>query len=65
MQDEEIYDSQTEGEEDLSYRCTVQCSGRVSFKRFKSEGHGVRASYVRGRSFEQHRWIFLLLLKLS
>ena len=27
----------------------VECSGRANFNRFKSEGHGVRASYVRGR----------------
>ena len=43
----------------------VECFRRASFNRFKNEGHGGRASYVRGRWFEQHRCIRLPLLKLS
>ena len=49
----------------ISHRCAVQFPGSASFNRFKNEGHGVTASYVTGRWFNQHRWIRFLLLKLS
>ena len=43
----------------------VECSKRANFNRFKNEGHCVNSALLRGRWFEQHRWIRLPLLKPS